>query len=230
MPREEKDTTLMQRLLTIAAVSAVALAASGCTTAPQGPLTAQNNTGLYSLHQPVVERTDYVFDVQSNGDGLSDYERGRLDAWFGSIDLRYGDRVSIDAPGGEPSEGVVRDVAGVAGRYGLLLADGAPITEGTIAPGTVRVIASRAHASVPDCPTWSDRGMVERTTTSSNYGCAVNSNLAAMIADPNDLVLGREGSVEGNTDTATRAIRSYRTRPATSNQALPTTSTTSGGH
>ena len=223
----------MQRLLTLAAVSVAALAAAGCTTAPPGPLTAESNTGLYSLHQPVVERTDYVFDVEAGGDDLSQSEQARLDAWFASIQLRYGDRLSIDAPGGQMvSDGVARDVAHVAGRYGLLLSDGAPITQGDIPPGAVRVIASRAHASVPDCPTWNDRGMVTTTATSSNYGCAVNSNLAAMIADPNDLVLGREGSVEGNAATATRAIRSYRTRPATSQQALPATSTTSGsgGH
>lgn len=219
----------MQRLLILAAVSAAALAASGCATAPQGALTAENNTGLYSLHQPVVERTNYVFDVRPNGDGLSEEEQARLDAWFASIELRYGDRLSIDAPGGQPvSEGVARDVSRVAGHYGMLLSEGAPVTQGDIPPGSVRVIASRAHASVPDCPTWSDPGIVETTATSSNYGCALNSNLAAMIADPNDLVGGREGSVEGNTATATRAIRSYRTRPATNPQSLPTTSTTSG--
>ena len=30
------------------------------------------------------------------------------------------------------------------------------------------------------------------TSSMSNYGCAVNSNLAAMIANPEDLVHGRE--------------------------------------
>jgi pilus assembly protein CpaD len=229
MPRDGKDTTLMQRFLTLAAVPAFALAASGCASAPLGPLTAESNTGLYSLHQPVVERTDYVFDVAAGAGGLSDTEQDRLDAWFSSIQLRYGDRLSIDAPGGEASPAAAGDVARIAARYGLLLTPGAPITQGDIAPGTVRVIASRAHASVPDCPLWSDRGMVASTATSSNYGCALNSNLAAMVAYPNDLVAGREGSVDLSCATATRAIHTYRTRPPTGGQQLQATSTTSGG-
>ena len=31
----------------------------------------------------------------------------------------------------------------------------------------------------------------------SNFGCAVNGNLAAMVANPSDLVHGREGSGVG---------------------------------
>ena len=48
------------------------------------------------------------------------------------------------------------------------------------------------------------------SSTSSNYGCAVNSNLAAMIADPTDLVLGQAGSVTGDADTSSKAIKVYR--------------------
>ncbi len=218
----------MQRFLTLAAASAAALLASGCATAPRGALTAQNNTGLYSLHQPVVERTDYVFDVAATANGLSAAEQDRLDAWFASIQLRYGDRLSVDAPGGEVSPATAQDIARVAARYGLLVTPGAPITPGEISPGTVRVVASRAHASVPDCPTWSDPGIAAATTTSSNFGCAVNSNLAAMIADPNDLVVGREGGIDLSGSTASRAIHTYRSRPATGSQPLQSTTTTSG--
>src|SRR5690606_18540497 len=99
MRRAGQDPTVMPRLLPLAAASAAALLASGCATAPRGALTAQNNTGLYSLHQPVVERTDYVFDVAATANGLSAAEQDRLDAWFASIQLRYGDRLSVDAPG-----------------------------------------------------------------------------------------------------------------------------------
>jgi pilus assembly protein CpaD len=227
MSGDGKDKMHMQRLLTLAAVSLAAVAVSGCATAPRAGLTAENNTSLYSLHQPVVERTDYVFDVTSSGDRISDAELNRLDAWFDSIGLRYGDRLSVDEPGGYASEGARRDIARIAARYGILISEGAPVTAGDIQPGSVRIIASRAHAHVPDCPTWSDPGIVATTTTSSNYGCSINSNLAAMVADPDDLVLGREGSVNMSGATATRAIHTYRTRPATGSQALPSTTTSS---
>ena len=44
----------------------------------------------------------------------------------------------------------------------------------------------------------------------SNYGCGVNSNLAAMIANPQDLVFGREGSGVGDNVTSSRAVDLYR--------------------
>ena len=46
-------------------------------------------------------------------------------------------------------------------------------------------------AFVPNCPNWSDTTGGERETQSSNFGCATNSNLAAMIANPIDLIHGR---------------------------------------
>jgi len=65
---------------------------------------------------------------------------------------------------------------------------------------------------VPGCPLWEDEtvGAPERTAT--NYGCATNSNLASMIADPNDLVLGQAGSGLADIRDAARAVEGYRSR------------------
>ena len=84
---------------------------------------------------------------------------------------------------------------------------------------------------MPECPNWNDPRLAPSTNTSANYGCAVNSNLAAMVADPNDLVRGRQGSVDSSGSTATRAVRVYRERQPTGAQPLPATSTSnsSGG-
>jgi pilus assembly protein CpaD len=68
------------------------------------------------------------------------------------------------------------------------------------------VTANSAH--VPNCPNWSSSGLDSAALTDTNYGCAVNSNLAAMVADPLDLVRGK-------TDTSTdigsnqRAIKEW---------------------
>ena len=45
---------------------------------------------------------------------------------------------------------------------------------------------------------------------SPGYGCAVNSNMAAMIANPEDLLQGQTGTGETVVSTGTRAIQSYR--------------------
>jgi pilus assembly protein CpaD len=217
----------MYRSLTFAAVAALGLGASAC--APTtGGLTAANNPSLYSVHQPVVQRTDFVIDLATDGDRLAPSEMERLDAWLASIDAGYGDRISVDEAQGYGSGGARQDVARIAAQYGLLLSDGAPVLNGRVEPGAIRVIASRSVASVPGCPAWRAAEVHQTGNTSPNYGCATNSNLAAMIADPEDLVLGQDGSTGGSATTASRAIRTYRERQPTGRQALPASSTS--GH
>ncbi|MFN3389979.1 MAG: CpaD family pilus assembly lipoprotein, partial [Allosphingosinicella sp.] len=63
---------------------------------------------------------------------------------------------------------------------------------------------------------------------SPGYGCAVNTNLAAMIADPSDLVLGQEGSGIGDASTASKAIKVYRETPPTGTKGLKETVTRGG--
>lgn len=172
------------------------------------------NRGLESVHQPVVSRTDYVFDVAAPGARFAVDDERRLGDWFDSLQLRYGDRVSVDAQGyGEAPRDAV---AAVAARYGLLVDATAPVTTGAIAPGTVRVVVSRMAASVPGCPDWSRASNATFSGDSmSNYGCAMNSNLAAMIADPRDLVAGRDGHGDIDGRVSTKAITTYRAKPAT---------------
>jgi pilus assembly protein CpaD len=223
--RARKDST-MSRPIILAAVSALGFGLAGCSAQPQH-LTPANNYSLYSLHQPVVEHTNFVFDVASRDDGVPAAEQARLAAWFDTIGLTYGDHVTIDEPQGYASANARRDIAKVASDHGLLVTeDGAPMTEGNVAPGTVRVVASRSTASVPHCPEWSDPGIDSPVRTGTNYGCATNTNLAAMVANPDDLVHGREGSGTGAALIAGRAVRVYRENRPTGAQPLPTNSTT----
>ena len=217
----------MSRTITFAAIASLGLGLAGCATAPD-QLSAVNNPSLYSVHQPIVQRTDFVFDVATSGSGVDASEQARLSAWFDSIDLRYGDQVTVDEAGGYESAAARRDVAAVAAQYGLLLVDAAaPITAGSVPPGTLRIVASRATASVPGCPNWAPAEIAATGNTSSNYGCATGSNLAAMVANPNDLVQGQDGSNSGAA-TATRAIRSYRAGTPTGQGGLQASSTTGG--
>jgi pilus assembly protein CpaD len=227
--RDRKDVFAMSRILTLAAVSVIGLTVAGCASQPQGPLTAARNTSVYSLHQPVVEHTNFVFDVTASGDRISDAELDRLAAWFGSINVAYGDKVTIDEPRGYASAGARQDVARVAAQFGLLLDSGAPVTQGEVRPGTLRIVASRSSAHVPGCPEWSDVGIESPVRTGTNYGCAINSNLAAMIANPDDLVRGRDASGQGSAALAGRAVRVYRERQPTGTQPLPATTTRSSG-
>lgn len=168
------------------------------------------NRGVESVHQPVVSRAAYAFDVAAGPTGLAPGERARLAGWLETMRLRYGDEIGVD-DGGAGDAGVHADVAAEAARVGLLLADSVPPTPGALAPGTVRVVVSRMTARVPGCPDASRTYQPDfEAQTSSDFGCSVNSNLAAMIARPGDLVLGQ--SAGGTTDTMvnTKAVGALR--------------------
>ena len=187
-----------------------------------------NNRSLNSVKQPVVERSNYALDLAAGAGGLTVPEQQRLAEWFETMNVRYGDRVSID--GTVASDAVREDVAAIAARHGLLLSEGAPVTNGYVDPGMVRVVVTRTRAYVPGCPDWTDRMASNLdNSTSDGFGCAVNSNLAAMVADPEHLLHGAEGSSETVVMSSTKAIQTYRAADPTGKAGLPAVSSQSGG-
>lgn len=184
---------------------AASLSLAGCGTLP-------TNTSMYSVHQPVVERTNFAIDLASDGSGIASADQVRLNEWFDALGLGYGDRISIDNGNGYASSDAARDVAAAAAKRGMLMTDTAPTTPGAIAPGNIRVVVTRSQASVPSCPDWSTTHENNYNTGNhSNHGCASNSNLAAMVADPEDLVRGREsGRLDRNSGKA--AVNAYKTK------------------
>jgi len=192
----------------------VAAALSACQHVPQD----LPDRGLESVNVPVVHRSDYALDLAAPDGSLSSAERARLDAWFRSLQLGYGDNIYVD---GAYSDAARNDVARVAGQYGLLISNGAPVTQGSIPPGSVRVVVSRARAEVPDCPNWSVPAQPNyNNRTMSNHGCAVNSNIAAMVANPEDLIHGREGDPYVDAAAASRGIGVYYSTPPTGKKGL----------
>ena len=184
--------------------------------------------GLEAVNAPVVARNDYVFDASAPGGSLGPAEAARLDAWFRSLDLGYGDTITLD---GAYAEAARADVARVAGQYGMLVTTGTPVTEGRIPDGAVRVVVSRTRADVPGCPNWSEPAQPNyNNKMMPNFGCAVNGNLAAMVANPTDLIHGREGSGVTDAATASRAVQSYRTQKPTGEQGLEQVQTKKGGN
>lgn len=185
------------------------------------------NRSLESVHQPVVSRTNYTLDLTSGPSGLPISEQRRLSGWFEALGLRYGDRIFIDDPMASP---VTRQsVEGVAGRFGLLVGSEAPVTPGEVAAGTVRVIVTRSLATVEGCPDWSAKSDVNlMNATSPNYGCASNSNLAAMVADPEHLIHGSDTQGRTVMMSSTKAIDSYREAAPTGEKGLKAESTQNG--
>lgn len=207
---------MLKRSILLASALAPALLLGACG--------GTQNRGLESVHQPVVSRTDYVFDVNTSGSSLAPGEHSRLAGWMASLRLGYGDRVAIDDPSPYGS-GVRAEVAAEIAHYGLLLSQDKPVTGTTLPPGTVRIVISRMKASVPGCPDFSRVDKPEfESNTSSNQGCAINSNLAAMVANPADLVRGQPGADTTDDVSSLKAIDSYRKAVPTGAAGLKTDS------
>jgi len=215
-----KDKIMRHSLLIL--VAATSLSACG-TVAQKSDVTR----GLESVNVPVVTRQDFAFDAPAPDGYLPAEQQARLDGWFQGLDLSYGDRVYIEGPGAAVARG---DVARLAGHYGMLVSEGGPVLAGEVPPGTVRVVVSRARASVPNCPNWDDGGKPTNynNRNASNFGCGVNTNLAAMIANPEDLIHGREGSGVGDVQTSAKAVGLYRTNKPTGADGLKDISTKKG--
>jgi pilus assembly protein CpaD len=182
--------------------------------------------GVAAVNVPVVTSADYVFDAAAPDGGLAPGELDRLNGWFAGLGVGYGDTIYVDGPFADAARG---QVGAVLAQYGMAVSPGAPVTAGMVQPGSVRVVVSRRRAVVPGCPNWSlpsnpnydNRNM-------SNFGCGVNSNLAAMVANPEDLVHGREATGTGDVTAASRAILFYRATPPTGSKGLQDVNTKKG--
>jgi len=198
---------MCSKLLALLALSS---ALAGCQTAVGRDVPSR---GVASVNVPVVTTADYTFDAAAPGGALAPGEAERLNGWFQGLGLGYGDAVFVD---GAYSPAARDQVARVAGQYGMLVSDGSPVTQSPVAPGLVRVVVSRRRAEVPGCPNWSRASEPDFGNRSmSNYGCGVNSNLAMQVANPQDLLHGREGNSAVDASTGAKAILMYRNWPLT---------------
>ena len=179
--------------------------------------------GVAAVHVPVVTSADYFFDAAAPDGTLAPGQADRLNGWFQGLGLSYGDTIYVDGPYADTARG---QVASIAGQYGMLLSAGSPVTAGSVQPGMVRVVVSRRRAEVPGCPDWSRPSQPNFNNQSmSSFGCAVNANIAAEIANPEDLIRGREGSGVSDATTAARAVQLYRATPPSGSKGLQSVQT-----
>lgn len=201
------------------------------------PLTAcaGDNRGVETVHQPVVTRSQTSLDLLASADGLAGGEAQRLRAWIDGLRLAQDDVVAIDDPNGVNDGGgrVRADVAAVTGRYGLRLSHAAPAADATtaVAPGTVRIVVERTRAGVPSCDVQRSRGDLVNfdAHVSSDFGCAINGNLAAMVADPADLVRGKSDTGAPDLWAPNKALGAYRKATQTGGGGVTIKNESSGG-
>lgn len=204
---------------------------------------AGDDRGIETSHQPVVRRTETSLDLLAGPDGLAGGEAQRLRGWMEQVRPAHGDTIAIDDPNGSASggDGVRVAVAAVIAPYGLRVADAAPAPAAPapapaapiapVPPGMVRIVVQRTVADVPSCATPRSRGELVNfdAHTSSDYGCAINGNLAAMVADPADLVRGKADTGARDLWTPDKALTAYRKVVQTGGGGATVKNESSGG-
>ena len=187
------------------------------------------NRSLESVRQPVVSTSQHVFDLTTYGGEISPAELARLGEWADAIGLRYGDQIILEDGSLYGSSGALAAIRTELSKRGASINAVVSNASSTIGSGMMRLRVSRSTAHVPNCPDWSSRYTADPyNSTSSNYGCATNGNLAAMVANPNDLVQGQSATDE-HTQHGVRAITTYRKKALTGAGELKQNTTSSQG-
>ena len=186
--------TRMTRTLFLAAAAAIAVAQSGCMGAPaEGlgptPLTPLSRFSLQA--EPGVERVALAVHET----GLSENQNLALRDMVNRFATEGAPMLTVEAPSGDDP---ISSSAAWAIK-GALEAQGVPPQQVRlvtyIAPdprAPVLVGFDTVRAAVPACGTsWTNLSRTGANAGYANFGCAVNANLAAQIADPRDIVSPR---------------------------------------
>ncbi len=152
-----------------------------------------------------VQRLSSSLSLAVDGASLSADQVSQLDTFLSRQGNLFNLRVTV-ASQAENNSGAVEQFLldrGVRPNH-IARADGS-----SSVPGNVEIVTERYVSAPPSCPDWSRANILDNANSnSSNYGCATASNLARMVADPRDLVVGRSLAPAPGT-TAAAAVGRY---------------------
>jgi pilus assembly protein CpaD len=207
--------------------------------------------------EPQPNLVEYRHDVEFAAGRFSlGREEGRqLEAFLARVGVGYGDRVYLAAasPGAGEDEAAGRLAERRAESVSSFLelndvhVDALIDDYGDASPlgDTVTVLVHRYVVDLPACPDWTERPWKKHDNRpASNWSCATATNFGMMVADPGDLVRGREPG-PGDGERLAGAVERYRkgeTAPLTgdgstqdvfdgsSQNAVPTSSASGSGN
>lgn len=139
--------------------------------------------------------------------GLDVNERTSLDDFIRNNRINARDQIVVQAVnGGRLTMGRLSAVKNEFAQHGLVASEAGGPAKGPLANDEVAVMVTRAVVIPPDC---SEPQPEPTLRPDHKYGCHVNSALGMMVADPLDLVEGRDlGPADG--EQASGALRRYR--------------------
>ena len=222
--------TLLARRLASAAALALAAAIAAC--AP--PTQHWHPAEAPKVNKVAWVQFNHAVVFPAGATALPASEREMLDRFVMESGASYGDQVRIAASGAartpDQEAAAARREAAIIGYFrsrNMIASRGSRPRDGSPADATVTVAVGRYVVTPPKCPDWSKpSGFDPENTAGSNFGCATQTNLGLMVADPGDLLRGRElGPADGR--FVQGAQERYQTN-APSKFLLPTATSTMG--
>jgi pilus assembly protein CpaD len=145
---------------------------------------------------------------------LTPAETTRLFGFLDEADILYGDQLSLGVTGDNPlSQKREAEIRRILAKRGVLVAAAPaamPVGSGVASGDAMTVQLERYVVTPPSCPNWSKpTGGDPGNTEFSNFGCATATNLGMMVAQPRDLLVGRQPGPP-DADPELHAIQNYR--------------------
>jgi len=189
-------------LLRAAAVGAILMAGS-CSVMNDGATISEDGA---RNHPITVEPSYRDLKVQfgAGADGMSSEDAAKFDSFLTDYRLHGNGSLGISVPSGASSRTAITYFGERAAASGISR-DKILVSTHEAANGDRRVDVSYIAytARTQSCGDWSENeAFTLENQTPRNFGCSVQQNIAAMVADPRDL-LGPGG--QGPVDTARRA-------------------------
>ncbi len=184
----------------------------GLAVAACNPLTPPFKPGDSSYKQLKVDyvRLTHPAVFGPNAVKLSSEESQKLSAFLDNAQVSADDHVYIE----EPASGDRLAAQRIGQISHQLAARGIGVrtlpAKGDVPADQLTVLVERYVVTPPNCPDWTKDAVADHDNeVYSNFGCANVTNLGLMVADPRDLVIGRQmGPEVGN--PALAGIARYR--------------------
>ena len=160
------------------------------------------NTTFNEPPRATASKVQYSHDVRFDGSSLGMDERERLEGFLAQINLHRSDSVYLIA-GSRSATGKLLLGDYLSGRGVSIRSPRSDFGLKIPSADSVSIVVRRYVATLPGCPDWTGALNSYSNTPSSNWGCATATNLGLMVAEPGDLVHGRDAGSCGCGDHVT---------------------------
>ncbi|HWM60562.1 MAG TPA: CpaD family pilus assembly protein [Rhizomicrobium sp.] len=178
-------------LLRAAALASI-LAAGSCSVTNDGSMISEDGVANHPIAVEPSYRELKVY-FAGGAEGVSADDAVKFDEFLADYRAHGNGSLGISVPGGAPSRAAITFFAERAAATGISR-DKILVSTHDVANGDLRVDVSYIayNASTQACGDWSENlAFSGDNLTPKNFGCSIQHNIAAMVADPRDLLQPR---------------------------------------